>query len=146
VSKILTACTILATLLAASIGATPSAARPNAGAKPIVTVVEHGGLCRSGECRTVFRITDTTITGSGYVPRRLAASDRAALLGAIRALRPAYFRAHPFTGMCPTAYDLTESIYRFRGFARPLASCTYDLRGVKAVALTDRLLRKLKPR
>ena len=48
--------------------------------------------------------------------------------------------------MCPTAYDATESIYRFRGFARDVASCTYDVRGVKAVIVTDRLLAKLKPR
>src|ERR1700752_4488082 len=112
--KIFAACMLLAAVSAGAIGARPSTAGPN----PIVTVVVHGGLCYpGGECRTVFRISDTRMTAPGYVPRRLAASERAALLRAIGSLRLAYLRAHPFTGMCPTAYDATESIYRFRGFA-----------------------------
>ena len=114
---------------------------------PIATIVRHGGLCVSGsECRTVFRITDRTISAPGYVPRRLAPADRLALLRAIKLLNMPYLRAHPFTGTCPIAYDGSESIYRFRGFARPLPSCTYDLRGVRAVRITERLLATLKPR
>lgn len=114
---------------------------------PIVTVVRHGGLCLSGsECRQVFRITDRTISAPGYVPRRLPAADRIALLRAIEALNMPYLRAHPFKGTCPIAYDGSESIYRFRGFARPLPSCTYDLRGVRAVRITERLLGTLRPR
>ena len=129
--------------LAAASAATGATAPP----QPIVTVVEHGGLCLDRmECRSLFRITDRTISGTGYVPRRLAPSERAALLRAIRALDPAYLRAHPFEGICPTAYDGSESIYRFRGFARSLASCTYDLRRVQAVRLTQRLLATLKLR
>jgi hypothetical protein len=140
--KILAACLLLAALSAGAIGARPSAAGP----KPIVTVV-HGGLCfAGGECRKVFRISDTRITAPGFVPRRLTTNERAALLRAIGSLRLAYLRAHPFTGMCPTAHDSTESIYRFRGFARVVPSCTYDVRGVKAVILTDGLLAQLKPR
>src|SRR5687767_1713111 len=105
--------------------AAPSA--PSAAAsRPIATVVRHGGLCRTGsECRSLLRITDTTISGSEYKPRRLLPSERRALLRAIRALDPAYLAAHPFRGTCPIAYDGTESIYRFRGFGRPLASCRY---------------------
>ena len=123
---------------AASIAAMPT---------PIVIVVRHGRLCLSGtECRTVLRITDTRITAAGYVPRRLAPSERRALLRAIRAFDLAWIRAHRFRGTCPIAYDGTESIYRFRGFSRPLASCTYDLRGVHAVRLTEGLLATLKPR
>jgi len=49
-------------------------------------------------------------------------------------------------GRRPIAYDGTESIYRFRGVAPPLASCTYDLRRVRAVNVTERLFATLKPR
>ena len=88
----------------------------------------------------MFRISDTTISGGGYPPRRLLPAKRLALLRAIRAIDPAYLRAHPFRGTCPTAYDGPESVYRFRGLERPLASCAYDLRGVKAVRLVEQLL------
>ena len=131
---------IAAALLAAG---SASAASP----PPIATVVRHGGLCVSGsECRTVFRITDRTISAPGYRPRRLAPADRLALLRAIRLLNMPYLRAHPFTGTCPIAYDGSESVYRFRGFARPLPGCTYDLRGVRAVRIAERLLATLRPR
>jgi hypothetical protein len=114
--------------------------------RPIATVVRHGGLCLGGsECRTVFRITDTTISAPGYVPRRLAPAERLALLRAVKLLSVPSLRAHPFTGTCPTAYDGSESIYAFRGFTRRLPSCTYDLRGVRAVRITERLLATLKP-
>lgn len=94
----------------------------------------------------MLRITDTTISGSEYKPRALRPSERRALLRAISALSPAYLAAHPFRGTCPIAYDGQESIYRFRGFPRALASCKYDLRGVRAVQLVERLLATLKPR
>jgi hypothetical protein len=113
---------------------------------PIVSVTRHGGLCVTGsECRATLQIGDTTISGDGYRPRRLETRERSALLRAIHALDAQYLRAHPFAGTCPTAYDGSESIYRFRGFPRALASCTYDLRGVQAVRLTERLLGTLRP-
>jgi hypothetical protein len=132
----------VAVLVSAASSAQASPAAP----KPIVTVVVHGGLCLTGECREVFRITDARISGTGHVARSLTTAERRVLLRSIRRLDPAYLRAHPFKGMCPTAYDGTESIYRFRGFSRQLASCTYDLRAVEAVKVTDRLLSTLKRR
>jgi len=115
--------------------------------QPIVTITRHGGLCVTGsECRSTLRIGDTTISGEGYRPRRLTAAERAALLAAIAKLNLRYLKAHPFKGTCPIAYDGSEAIYRFRGFGRPVASCTYDLRGVEAVRLVERLLGTLKPR
>ena len=134
----------------AALGPNLSEGRSNVAARPprpLATVVRHGGLCVSGsECRSTFRITDTTISGGGSNPRPLRVGDRRALLRAIERLDPAYFRTHPFTGTCPTAYDGTETIYRFRGFALPLASCRYDLRRVEAVRVTERLLATLRPR
>jgi len=138
--------TLLSSVLATALLAAGSAAGAST-PPPIATVVRHGGLCLSGsECRTVFRITDRTISAPGYVPRRLAPAERLALLRAIRLLNMPYLRAHPFKGTCPIAYDGSESIYRFRGFARALPGCTYDLRGVRAVRITERLLAALKPR
>jgi hypothetical protein len=114
--------------------------------EPIVTVIRQGGLCYPGaECRTTLRIGDATISGEGYRPRRLTPGERRALLRAIGKLDVAYLRAHPFTGLCPTAYDGPETTYRFRGFPRRLPGCTYDLRGVEAVRLTEKLLTSLRP-
>jgi hypothetical protein len=128
-------------------GSPPPSPAAMAKPKPIVTVVRHGGLCIPGrECRSVLRITDTTISAPGHLPRRLKPSERAALLRAVRMLDLAHLRAHPFKGICPTASDGSELIYRFRGFSQALATCRFELRGVKAVSLTDQLLATLKPR
>jgi hypothetical protein len=133
--------------LALLVGLVAVASGPAAAPAPIVTVVRHGGLCASRtECRWVLRITDTTISGDGYVSRRLPLASRVALLRAIKKLSLAYLRAHPFKGTCPTAYDGAESTYRFRGFATALPSCTFDLSNVDAVRLTNRLLATLRPR
>jgi hypothetical protein len=119
----------------------------SAATAPIVTVTRHGGLCITGsECRSVFRIDDRTISGDGYASRRLAPGERAALLRAIGKLDLKAIRARPLTGTCPVAYDGQEAIYRFRGFPARLPGCTYDLRGVEAVRLAERLLGTLRPR
>jgi hypothetical protein len=152
--QLTTACAVAAALVAGSsgvLGTGSAAASADATAKPIVTVVRHGGLCLSGTrggivCRSELRISDTTISAAGFVSRRLRPSERTALLRSIRTLDLASIRAHPFEGTCPIASDGTESIYRFRGFSRPLASCEYELRRVPAVRLTERLLATLKPR
>ena len=122
-----------------------AAASTQAATKPLVVVVRHGGLCVTGsECRTVFRITDTTISGDGYRTRTLSATARRSLIRAVADLDAAYLRRHPFKGTCPMAYDGQESIYRFRGFAPSIPSCKYDVRGLQAVRLTERLLSTLK--
>jgi len=114
---------------------------------PIAVVVRSGGLCPSGrQCRSVARITDTAITADGYVPRPLRRATRAELLDAIDRLDVAELRAHPFKGTCPTAYDGVESVYSFRGFHHRIASCTYDLRRVRAVRIAERLFAQLRPR
>jgi hypothetical protein len=138
---------LLTISLACAIVVAPGGPSTAAITQPIVTVIRHGGLCATGSvCRSVLGVTDTTIFGQGYVPRRLSLPARTALLQAIAKLKPAYLRAHPFKGTCPTAYDGAESIYHFRGFAHALPSCTYDLHGVEAVRLTERLLSTLTPR
>jgi hypothetical protein len=140
---------LLALVAAAALAGLTGSASPAAGRsepEPIVSVTRHGGLCVTAtECRSFVRIGDRRISGNGYVTRTLAPGDRAALLRAIDQLDLGYLRSHPFRGTCPIAYDGIESIYRFRGFPRVLASCKYDLRGVRAVRLVDRLLATLKP-
>jgi hypothetical protein len=98
------------------------------------------------ECRSLLRIDDRTISGEGYTSRRLRPAERAALVSAIGKLDLAYLRAHPFKGTCPIAHDGQEAIYRFRGFPRALPGCAYDLRGVEAVRLVERLLGTLRPK
>jgi hypothetical protein len=142
---------VVAALLAAVLGSLFGAASAPAGQtgspEPIVSVVRHGGLCVSGtECRSRLRITDSTVSADGYVPRRLKPGERLLLLRAIGKVELGYLRAHPFTGTCPIAYDGSESIYRLRGFARPLASCHFDLRGVAAVRLAERIFGSLRPK
>lgn len=138
---------LTAVLLAAALSGAGGAGAGQARApEPIVAVVRQGGLCISGTiCRSTLRIDDTTISGEGYRPRALRPGERAALLRAIANLELRYLRAHPFTGTCPMAYDGAETIFRFRGFQRSLPSCTYDLRGVEAVRLVEKLLASLKP-
>jgi hypothetical protein len=135
--------TIAAALIATALVAAPAA--QSAAEKPIATITRRGGLCLARtECKQVLRITRTTISGEGYFPRRLRPADRTALLRAIAALDVK--RLRPFRDTCPTAYDARESVYRFRGVANALPSCTYDLKRVKAVVVTERLLATLEPR
>ena len=84
-------------------------------------------------------ITDRWISTPGATRRALKLTERAQLLGAVRRITADYLRTHPFRGTCPTAFDGEESIFRFRGFGGRLASCTYDLSGVRAVSLVNRL-------
>ena len=141
------AVTLLAATFGGFVGARAGSATVLRSVTPIVSVTRHGGLCVTGkECRSTLRIDDRTISADGYIPRRLKPRERAALLRAIVRLDLRSLSAHPFTGTCPTAYDGTESIYQFRGFPRALASCTFDLRGVEAVSLTERLFGSLRPR
>ena len=132
-------------LLAARVDRAPAAAEEAVASAPIVTITRRGGLCLARtECKQLLRIDDRTMSGEGFLPRRLAPADRAALVRAIAALDVK--RLRPFRGTCPTAYDARESVYRFRGVSKPLPSCTYDLERVRAVQLTERLLAKLKPK
>ena len=138
---------------AASLAGTGSASlqrSPSSAARaPIATVVQHGGLCFQGrghpgvECRSTATVTDRWISAPGFRRRALKETERADLLSAIGQIKAEYLRRHPFRGVCPTAYDGQESIYRFRGFGRELASCTYGLSGVRAVTLANRLIRQL---
>ena len=85
-------------------------------------------------------ITDRWITATGYRRHALKPPERTLLLSAIGQIKAAYLRKHPARGLCSAVPDLPELIYRFRGYGRPLASCTYDLSGVRAVTIVNRLI------
>ena len=132
----------LGIVVLATIGAGSGAAalpRPDL----LVSVSATGGLCPARVCSWSARITTTMISAEGRQSRRLTLLERRALAAAIAQLRPSALP--PFTGTCPIAYDGQELTYRFRG-KRALRSCTYDLRGVRAVQLVNRLLASLPAR
>ncbi len=129
---------LVAILLASAVCAAAGASVTSPATRPLVVVVRQGGFCF--QCRSVVRITDTTISGDGYRSRPLSATARSSLIRAIGELDAAYLRKHPFKGACPTVTDAPESIYRFRGFTPSIPSCKYDVRGIRAVRLTESLL------
>ena len=102
-----------------------------------------GGLCPPSMCHWSARITTTTVTAEGRRSRRITAAERSALTQAIARLKVASLPR--FKGTCPIAYDGQEFHYRFRDKPE-VRSCRYDLRRVRAVQLTDRLIASLPSR
>ena len=84
------------------------------------------------------------ITATGYRRYALKPPERQLLLSAIGQIKADYLRKHPARGLCSAVPDLPEVIYRFRGYGQPLASCTYDLSGVRAVTIVNRLMSQLE--
>lgn len=101
-----------------------------------------GGLCAPGTLCTARVVVhqDGRVRGAGRPPARLSPAQLGALRRAIAVIDVAEVRAHPFQGTCPTAYDGSEAVYRFRGHVPVLRSCRYDLRRVSAVRLLERLV------
>ncbi len=131
---------LFAIVLALAVCSTAGAGVTQPLEQPLVVVTRHGGLCMApSDCRMVLRITDTTIW-DGHRSRPLSPAARRSLIFAIHDLTSAYLRKHPFKGTCPMASDGQESIYRFRGFTPSIPSCKYDVRGIRAVRLTESLL------
>ena len=119
--------------------------RPSATPAPqlLVRVNATGGLCPPSMCHWGARITTTTISAEGRRSRRITAAERSALTQAIARLKVASLPR--FKGTCPIAYDGQELHYRFRDKPE-VRSCRYDLRRVRAVQLTDRLIASLPSR
>ena len=130
----------LAAVLAAGL-ASSTAATSNP--QILVRVNATGGLCPPSMCHWSARITTTTISAEGRRARRITAAERSALTQAIARLKVATLRK--FKGTCPIAYDGQELHYRFRDKPE-VRSCRYDLRRVRAVQLTDRLIASLPSR
>src|SRR5215471_10729517 len=88
---------VLLLVLVAAVCTAADVSRPAAAAGPLVVVVRQGGMCTTiSACRSVFRITETTISGDGYRPRPLSSASRRSLLRALGELDAGYLRRHPF--------------------------------------------------
>ena len=129
----------LVVMVAATAGSATAVTQPHL----LVAVSATGGLCPPSMCHWSARITTTTISAEGRRSRRITVAEQRALLLAIAQLHPATLPK--FTGTCPIAYDGQERHYSFRG-KREIRSCRYDLRRVRAVQLTDRLIASLPAR
>ena len=129
----------LIVVVAATAGSATAVTQPQL----LVGVSATGGLCPPSMCHWSARITTTTISAEGRRSRRITVAERRALLLAMAQLHPATLPK--FTGTCPIAYDGQERHYSFRG-KREIRSCRYDLRRVRAVQLTDRLIASLPGR
>ena len=130
---------ILVVVVVATAGSASAVASPQL----LVSVEATGGLCPPSMCHWGARITTTTISAEGRRSRRITAAERSALTQAIARLRVGSLPR--FTGTCPIAYDGQELHYRFRDKPE-VRSCRYDLRRVRAVQLTDRLIASLPSR
>ena len=132
---------LLALVVLAPSAGSAAAATPTP--RVLVSVNATGGLCPPSMCHWSARITTTTISAEGRRSRRITAAERSALTQAIARLRVASLPR--FKGTCPIAYDGQELHYRFRDKPE-VRSCRYDLRRVRAVQLTDRLIASLPSR
>ncbi len=128
-------------ILVACVAGSSGAANP--APQVLVRVNATGGLCPPSMCHWSARITTTAISAEGRRSRRITPAERSALTQAIARLRVASLPR--FKGTCPIAYDGQELHYRFRDKPE-VRSCTYDLRRVRAVQLTDRLIASLPSR
>jgi hypothetical protein len=138
----LVALLVLLAVTAASVAAvlcTPAAA---AAGPPVADVRLVGGLCeRSATCMPRLLLhPDGRVTRDGSVVRRVQPAQLRELRRLVATLDLADVRAHPFTGMCPVAYDGQELIVRLRGVPAVLRGCTWDLTRVRAATLAARLV------
>lgn len=137
---------VLAALLLAACGATPTADTPStppastpaspaaADDEPLMIVKFTGGMCRMGSCDSTL-----TVLPDGSYTMQLgqeASADGALDAATVDALRQgiattdfAAIKADPFTGTCPIAFDGQELIYTFNTAdgEQTLASCTVNI-------------------
>jgi hypothetical protein len=112
----------------------------------VVSIVRHGGLCPSGECRTEVRIfADGTVMATNSEKKSTRQKRKKTWANSI-ATRLQTPQLNPtglpkFTGECPTAFDGIEEIFTFPSGVkqRVLASCAVVV--PKAAVLSE--LRKV---
>jgi hypothetical protein len=100
---------------------------------PLVTVTMRGGMCAGGACDNSVNLDrDGTVRSAAKPPNELGhvpAQAMAALTAAVAATDYAALKSHPFTGVCPVAFDGQELIFEFAvgtGTQR-IASCEVDI-------------------
>jgi hypothetical protein len=96
---------------------------------PLLTVETRGGLCASAPCGSLLTIErDGRVHVAAKPPNDLGtvpADQLAGLDSAIRSTDFAALKSHPFTGVCPTAYDGQELVFEFGALGGPqrVATC-----------------------
>lgn len=111
---------LAAALLMLAIGMAACQMVPVASPSPsgaLLTVQTRGGLCPEGPCSmTIVVERDGRVHQAAQPPNDLGAVSPAALAALDAAIRATDFteiRSHPFTGICPTAYDGQQVIFEF---------------------------------
>lgn len=100
---------------------------------PLVTVETRGGLCAGGPCgTTVVLDTDGRVHAAAKPPNDLGTVDLATVAAIDALVRSTDFdelRSHPFTGLCPVAFDGQEVVFEFATPAGPerIASCEVEV-------------------
>ena len=84
---------------------------------PLMTVELRGGMCPAGACeQTITLERDGRVHGATKPPNDLGvvpAAAMATLTAAIQANDYAALKSHPFTGVCPVAFDGQEFVFEF---------------------------------
>ncbi|MEO8273972.1 MAG: hypothetical protein ABI620_07885 [Chloroflexota bacterium] len=100
---------------------------------PLVTVSMHGGECVGGPCdNSVILDRDGTVHAAAKPPNALGhvpAQAMQTLTAAVAATDFVALKSHPFTGVCPVAFDGQELIFEFSvgGITQRVASCEVDI-------------------
>jgi hypothetical protein len=122
----------IAGLVAACSSAPPPVPSP-AATGPLVSIETRGGMCVGGPCGgTVLVDRDGRVHQAAKPPNDLGVVPPAALATLDAAIRTTDFSAlksHPFTGLCPTAFDGQEIIFEFSapsGVQR-ISTCEVDV-------------------
>jgi hypothetical protein len=86
-------------------------------AGPLLTVEMRGGLCPAGACdSSVILERDGRVRAAAKPPNDLGQVNRqamATLTAAMQATDWTALKSHPFTGLCPVAFDGQELIFEF---------------------------------
>jgi hypothetical protein len=106
---------------------------PLPGTGPLLTVSMRGGMCVGGPCdSSVILDRDGRVHSAAKPPNdlgRVPADKMATLTAAVAATDFAALKSHPFTGMCPIAFDGQELIFEFGvdNATQRIASCEVDI-------------------
>lgn len=107
----------LAAIATGSLAACGSAGAAPIGTGPLVTVQMRGGMCPAGACEeTVTLDRNGRVHSAAKPPNDLGvvpAEAMATLTAAIQATDYVALKSHPFTDVCPIAFDGQELIFEF---------------------------------
>ena len=99
----------------------------------LMTIETRGGMCAPGPCgTTIFVERDGRVHQAAKPPNDPGRVPPVALVALVEAIRTTDFVAlasHPFTGMCPTAFDGQEIVFEFGapGGVQRVATCEAEV-------------------